>query len=72
MCSSDLVLAFWIGIYPAPLFKVAEQPVHRLVERVHPGYYLDTHSPGEKAAAADSGTAPAAAASPTGAQGEVK
>ena len=51
-----VVLAFWIGIYPAPLFKVVEQPVHRLVECVHPGYYLDTHSPGEKAAAADSGT----------------
>jgi NADH-quinone oxidoreductase subunit M len=34
-----VVLAFWIGIYPAPLFHVLEQPVHRLVEAVHPGYY---------------------------------
>jgi NADH-quinone oxidoreductase subunit M len=34
-----VVLAFWIGVYPAPLFHVLEQPVHRLVERVHPGYY---------------------------------
>src|ERR1700692_3966127 len=55
-----VLLAFWIGIYPKPLFKVAEQPVHRLVERVHPGYYADTHTPGE-AAAADSGTATAPA-----------
>src|SRR5579863_9562083 len=70
-----VVLAFWIGIYPAPLFKVVEQPVHRLVECVHPGYYADTHSPGEKAAAAESGAAtPAAtsATSPAGAQAEVK
>src|SRR5271155_4537315 len=52
-----VVLAFWIGIYPAPLFKVVEQPVHRLVERVHPGYYSDTHSPGEKAAAESGATA---------------
>jgi NADH-quinone oxidoreductase subunit M len=58
-----VVLAFWIGIYPAPLFKVVEQPVHRLVECVHPGYYAATHSPGEKAAAA---------ASPAGVPTEVK
>ncbi len=60
-----VVLAFWIGIYPSPLFKVVDQPVRRLVERVHPGYYLDTHSPGEAAA----GTA---AAAPAGAPAEVK
>ncbi len=68
-----VVLAFWIGIYPAPLFKVVEQPVHRLVECVRPGYYAETHSPGENAAAAavESG-ATAPAASPTGAQAEVK
>jgi hypothetical protein len=34
-----VVLAFWIGIYPKPLFDVLEKPVHELVERVHPGYY---------------------------------
>src|SRR5271170_4478772 len=67
-----VVLAFWIGIYPAPLFKVVDQPVRRLVERVHPGYYLDTHSPGEKAAAADSGATTPLMASPAGAQAEVK
>ena len=75
-----VVLAFWIGIYPAPLFRVVEQPVHRLVECVHPGYYSDTHSPGEKAAAAEVGATFPAAATPgatpasgsTGAQAEVK
>jgi hypothetical protein len=67
-----VVLAFWIGIYPAPLFKVAEAPVHRLVERVHPGYYADTHSPGEKAAAESGATPAPAMASPAGAQAEVK
>jgi NADH-quinone oxidoreductase subunit M len=34
-----VALAFWIGIYPAPLFNVVDQPVRRLVEAVHPGYY---------------------------------
>ena len=28
-----VLLAFWIGIYPKPLFTVLEQPVHRLIER---------------------------------------
>jgi NADH-quinone oxidoreductase subunit M len=60
-----IVLAFWIGIYPAPLFKVVEQPVRRLVECVHPGYYSAPHSPGEAAA----GTA---AATPAGEPAEVK
>jgi NADH-quinone oxidoreductase subunit M len=34
-----VALAFWIGIYPKPLFDVLDKPVHALVERVHPGYY---------------------------------
>jgi NADH-quinone oxidoreductase subunit M len=32
-------LAFWIGIYPAPLFKVLDRPVQRIVETVNPWYY---------------------------------
>jgi len=32
-------LAFWIGIYPAPLFHVLEAPVERLVRTVNPGYF---------------------------------
>jgi NADH-quinone oxidoreductase subunit M len=34
-----VLLAFWIGIYPKPLFRVLEQPVRQIVERVNPGYY---------------------------------
>jgi NADH-quinone oxidoreductase subunit M len=34
-----VLLAFWIGIYPKPLFTVLEQPVHRIVEQVNPDYY---------------------------------
>jgi NADH-quinone oxidoreductase subunit M len=34
-----VALAFWIGIYPKPLFDILDKPVHELVERVHPGYY---------------------------------
>jgi NADH-quinone oxidoreductase subunit M len=33
-------LAFWIGIYPAPLFKVLDQPVQRIMQVVNPSYYL--------------------------------
>ncbi len=34
-----VLLAFWIGIYPKPLFHVLDQPVKQIVERVNPGYY---------------------------------
>jgi NADH-quinone oxidoreductase subunit M len=34
-----VLLAFWIGIYPKPLFTVLEAPVHQIVEQVNPGYY---------------------------------
>ncbi len=34
-----IVLAFWIGIYPKPLFNVLERPVQQIVEQVNPGYY---------------------------------
>jgi hypothetical protein len=34
-----IVLCFWIGIYPKPLFRVLERPVQLIVEQVHPGYY---------------------------------
>jgi len=33
-----VALAFWIGIYPKPLFDVLKVPVARLVERVNPNY----------------------------------
>jgi NADH-quinone oxidoreductase subunit M len=34
-----IALAFWIGIYPKPVFDILDKPVHELVERLHPGYY---------------------------------
>ena len=34
-----VLLAFWIGIYPKPLFSVLDAPVRQIVEQVNPGYY---------------------------------
>ena len=31
-----VVLAFWIGIYPKPLFRVLDAPVQRIVQVVNP------------------------------------
>ena len=30
-----LIMAFWIGLYPKPFFKILEQPVNRIVMDVH-------------------------------------
>ena len=30
-----IIMAFWIGLYPAPFFKALDKPVNRLVEIVH-------------------------------------
>ncbi|MGA7613591.1 MAG: NADH-quinone oxidoreductase subunit M [Thermoanaerobaculia bacterium] len=30
---------FWIGLYPAPFFKLLDKPVDYLVQKVDPGYY---------------------------------
>jgi NADH-quinone oxidoreductase subunit M len=35
--------AFWIGLYPAPFFRVLERPAAQIVERVRPGYYAEHH-----------------------------
>jgi NADH-quinone oxidoreductase subunit M len=45
-----LALAFWIGIYPAPIFRILNQPVREIVERYNLAYYapqnaIDTQSP---------------------------
>jgi NADH-quinone oxidoreductase subunit M len=34
-----VLLAFWIGIYPKPLFTILEAPVRQIVQQVNPGYY---------------------------------
>jgi hypothetical protein len=51
-----IILCFWIGIYPKPLFRVLERPVQLIVEQVNPGYY-----------GAERASAPAAAAPAPGA-----
>jgi NADH-quinone oxidoreductase subunit M len=40
-----IVLAFWIGIYPKPLFNVLDRPVSELVHQVNPGYYPAAPAP---------------------------
>jgi NADH-quinone oxidoreductase subunit M len=51
-----VILAFWIGIYPKPLFTVLERPVQLIVEQANPGYYG-----AERAAAPGAAAAPAQA-----------
>jgi NADH-quinone oxidoreductase subunit M len=50
-----VILAFWIGIYPKPLFRVLDRPVQQIVEQVNPGYY------GAQSASAPAAAAPAMA-----------
>ncbi|MGA8034939.1 MAG: NADH-quinone oxidoreductase subunit M [Candidatus Acidiferrales bacterium] len=38
-----VLLTFWIGVYPAPLFRAIEQPVKRIVHAVNPSYALETN-----------------------------
>jgi len=40
-----ILLAFWIGIYPSPLFKVLDRPVSELMHQVNPGYYPAAQAP---------------------------
>ena len=34
-----VAMAFWIGIYPKPFFRIIEKPVNQIVERVQPGFF---------------------------------
>ena len=34
-----VIMAFWIGIYPKPIFKYIEKPVNQIVEKVQPGFF---------------------------------
>jgi NADH-quinone oxidoreductase subunit M len=56
-----VILAFWIGIYPKPLFRVLERPVQQIVEQVNPGYF------GAERASAPVAASPAAAPADMGA-----
>jgi NADH-quinone oxidoreductase subunit M len=33
-----VALSFWIGLYPAPVFRVLDEPVQRLVQQVEKTY----------------------------------
>jgi NADH-quinone oxidoreductase subunit M len=55
-----VILMFWIGIYPKPLFRFLERPVEQIVEQVNPGYYGAERAANPAAAPA---LAPAPAAS---------
>ncbi len=64
-----IVLAFWLGIYPSPIFRVLDTPVQRIVQVVNPGYYTP---PPVSAAAAPPPMHLSDAAAPTAARAEVK
>ena len=34
-----VVMAFWIGIYPKPFFRIIEKPVNQIVAKVQPGFF---------------------------------
>ena len=40
-----VLLSIWIGVYPAPLFRVLKQPVERIINAVRPGYFPDARVP---------------------------
>jgi NADH-quinone oxidoreductase subunit M len=54
-----IVVAFWIGLYPAPFFRPLEKPVNKLVEIVQPGFTQGT--PQREAKAAETPATPAGA-----------
>src|SRR5947209_9804141 len=37
-----IIVAFWIGLYPAPFFRALDKPVNRLVAKVRPDYFQGT------------------------------
>ncbi|MGD0908956.1 MAG: NADH-quinone oxidoreductase subunit M [Candidatus Acidiferrales bacterium] len=55
-----IILCFWIGLYPKPIFRLLERPVQQIVEQVNPGYYG-----AERASASPVNAAPAPPATAT-------
>ena len=39
-----IILCFWIGIYPKPIFRLLERPVQQIVEQVNPNFYQAEHT----------------------------
>ncbi|MGA2988961.1 MAG: NADH-quinone oxidoreductase subunit M [Candidatus Korobacteraceae bacterium] len=40
-----IVVAFWIGLYPKPFFRVLDQPVTEIVERINSNGYYNAAAP---------------------------
>ncbi len=34
-----IIVAFWIGLYPAPFFKALDKPVNKIVAKIRPDYF---------------------------------
>ncbi len=49
-----VICMFWIGLYPAPFFRIIEKPVNYIVEKVEPGYFARAHQKYPAAPAAPS------------------
>ena len=59
-----IALCFWIGVYPAPFFRILDQPVRKIVMQFHPDYYNKPviAKPALPAPPTPAATAPAASA----------
>ena len=61
-----IALALWIGIHPAPVFRLLDKPVQAIVERCYPYYYtpqnaaVSVHPALDSSASADSASTAAA------------
>jgi NADH-quinone oxidoreductase subunit M len=40
-----IICAFWIGLYPKPLFRILDQPVTEMVERINSNGYYNAAAP---------------------------
>ncbi len=38
-----VIMAFWIGLYPKPFFRIIEKPVNQIVARLDPGFFSRPH-----------------------------
>ena len=34
-----IIMAFWIGLYPAPFFRAIDKPVNKIVAGLYPDYF---------------------------------
>jgi NADH-quinone oxidoreductase subunit M len=55
-----IIMAFWIGLYPAPFFKALDKPVNKLVRIVQPDFFQAAPDQNAEAAAENPAPAPVA------------